>query len=113
MDAKEYCSQYKASKRYSCDAMLLGSLIKSASAAGFWPPPSAPYIGHSFQSVASAIETLSLVSLCDDGYHPDGHGVKANLRHEIVKWRARLQGLRLLDFKEKRGAISGFRNWGV
>ena len=49
----------------TCDALVLGTLLRGASQAGLWPVPSPPYTKASFNNVATAINGLAIESLCD------------------------------------------------
>ena len=49
----------------TCDALMLGTLLRSASQAGLWPVPLPPYTKTSFDNMATAINGLAIESLCD------------------------------------------------
>ncbi|KAK2624999.1 hypothetical protein QTJ16_005368 [Diplocarpon rosae] len=55
-------------KRYACDGLILGTLLKSASSAGLWPLPEAPFLGRSIRNTAEQIRSLSIMALCDSTF---------------------------------------------
>lgn len=52
-------------KRYSCEGMILGTLLKGLSDHRMWPPPASPYGSFSFKSIAMIVRSLKITSLCD------------------------------------------------
>ncbi|CZR60552.1 uncharacterized protein PAC_10448 [Phialocephala subalpina] len=52
-------------KRYSCEGMILGTLLKGLSDKMLWPPPAHPYPYHSFKGIAMSIRSIKITSLCD------------------------------------------------
>lgn len=93
----------------SCDAMVLGSLLKESSKAGIWPPPVPPYAGVDFDSLIHLVQTLEVTAVCDEvsrvlinGSWPDpGHGLQALFEEKIEVLEERLSGLSLDDFVKK------------
>ncbi len=66
-EAKIQCDRSRmVGLRPACDAMMLGSLIKSATALGLYPAPPAPYSQRSFDEIASLLDQLAPEALCDD-----------------------------------------------
>lgn len=49
---------------HSCDAMVLGSLLKELAAAGLYPIPASPYRGIAFSTLSKSLKSMKLVSLC-------------------------------------------------
>lgn len=51
--------------RPACNAMVLGSPIKSATALGLYPEPHTPYLQISFDEMMSLLDQFALEVLCD------------------------------------------------
>lgn len=89
--------------RFTCDAVLLGSLLESSSKLGVWPPPEAPYLDVTFKNLMVDINQINLVSFCTKmGYtnqSSNSHGMKTEISSCLGKIRNRLSGLNLKDFE--------------
>ena len=100
--------------RSACDAMLLGSLLRSATIQGVWPVPAPPYDNTSFSELADKIENLDVNALCDriskvkiNGEFPQAaHGLKALITQRITALEETLSGLDIDEFKEKKRAMA-------
>jgi hypothetical protein len=93
----------------SCDAILLGALLKSAATKKIYPVPEAPYGKMSFNKLAKKIKSLHVEALCDkidqwedDIEHGPGHGLLSDIQHKIASLEDRLSGLDIDTFKEKK-----------
>ncbi|KAL2071714.1 hypothetical protein VTL71DRAFT_12949 [Oculimacula yallundae] len=92
----------------ACDALLLGSLLKSVSSLGLYPAPEAPYDGVSFDEVEALLSDLSVQALCDrirpymegNEFIP-AHGLKDVIQERIAGISERLAGLDLKEFKSQ------------
>ncbi|KAH9218768.1 hypothetical protein DL95DRAFT_359922 [Leptodontidium sp. 2 PMI_412] len=95
-------SSRNESHRYTCNNVLLGSLLESSTNLGLWPPADAPYRDLNFKFVAHEIMQIKVVSFCSKmGFtnQPTGsHGVKAEIGAAIGKLKTRFSGLHLKDF---------------
>lgn len=103
---KQAIQQYQGSWLicgYACDAMVLGSLIKSLSTAGIWPIPEPPYEGVTFSQLVDSIEGLEIVSLCDktnpDGSHlaARGHRLNNSFLEQLYRIEGKITGLEYQD----------------
>jgi hypothetical protein len=100
--------------RSACDAMLLGSLLRSATIQGVWPAPAPPYDNTSFGELADKIENLDVNGLCDkiskvriNGKFPQAaHGLKELITQRITALEETLSGLDIDEFKEKKKAMA-------
>lgn len=93
------------SHRYTCNSVLLGSLLEGSANLGLWPPPDAPYRDLNFKFVVHEIMQIRVVSFCSKMGHthvPTGatgsHGVKSEIGSALAKVRTRFSGLNLKDF---------------
>ncbi|KAH6674274.1 hypothetical protein B0J14DRAFT_617053 [Halenospora varia] len=91
--------------RQECEALLLGTLLRSASKSKLWPIMESPYPGLSFKEVAYGIGALYIKSFCSQerGVYSatadDSHGIKTTLKAELKEIEMHLRGLRLKDFE--------------
>ncbi|KUJ15817.1 uncharacterized protein LY89DRAFT_96981 [Mollisia scopiformis] len=89
--------------RFTCDAVLLGSLLESSSKLGIWPPPEAPYFEVTFKNLMADINQINLTSFCTKmGYtnqSSNSHGMKTEINAALGKVRNRLSGLNMRDFE--------------
>ncbi|KAJ5041272.1 uncharacterized protein L3040_005820 [Drepanopeziza brunnea f. sp. 'multigermtubi'] len=100
---KPRCTSSRSeSHRYTCNNILLGSLLESSTSLGLWPPADAPYKDLNFTFLAREVMQIKVVSFCSKmGYtnHPTGsHGVKAEIGSALVKLKTRFSGLHLKDY---------------
>ncbi len=102
LSAPRCTSSRNESHRYTCNNVLLGSLLEGSAKLGLWPPPDPPYRDLNFKFVAHEVMQINVVSFCSKmGYtnQPTGsHGVKAEIGSALVKLRTRFSGLNLKDF---------------
>ena len=98
-------------KNTACDGLILGSLLKSASANGLWPPPSYPYTGHTFSGIITRARLLEITALCEEPFSQyssgngnivPSHGVKQSICAQMDALEANINGLDLKAFKEPR-----------
>jgi len=99
--------------RFTCDAVLLGSLLESSSKLGVWPPPEAPYYEITFKNLVIDINSINLMSFCTQmGFanrSSSSHGMKTEINSALGKVRNRLCGLNMKDFERvKEGSGDGF-----
>jgi hypothetical protein len=95
-------SKRPESHRYTCNNVLMSSLLESSTTLGLWPPPDSPYYELTFKSVAHSINQIQIVSFCSHmGYtnqSSTSHGVKAEIGSALEKVKTRLSGLNLREF---------------
>jgi hypothetical protein len=98
----------------ACDAIVLGSLIKTLAANGLWPIPEPPYKDITITDVLLKIFKLTIVSLCDESgstvgkklippafHSAKGHGLRHLLEDEACAIYSNLTGLDLKTFKRQ------------
>jgi hypothetical protein len=88
-------------KKYSCDGMMLGTLLKSASGLELWPPPLPPYNGITVKNIMERVRSLKLIALCDT-WNPalrPAHGYPAWVKDRADVLDSRVVGLELEDFR--------------
>ncbi|KAI9048631.1 hypothetical protein LZ554_007463 [Drepanopeziza brunnea f. sp. 'monogermtubi'] len=92
-------TRFRGGYSSACDGTMLGTLLKSASAAGLYPPPQPPYKDLNFLDVVVQITNLNIVSLCDmndDVPWPyDAHGQFAYIQEHTNHITEQLDGLDL------------------
>ncbi|KAK0108250.1 hypothetical protein ONS95_003068 [Cadophora gregata] len=102
LSAPRCTSSRNESHRYTCNNVLLGSLLESSTSLGLWPPADLPYRDLNFKFVAHEVMQIKVVSFCSKmGFtnQPSGsHGVKAEIGAAIGKVKTRFSGLHLKDF---------------
>ena len=94
-------------KGKTCDALVLGTLLKSATTASFWPAPSPPYTKVSFHSLYAALHRLQVESLCDSeaaysvfGSSAPGHGMRRLFETKSTQFvLVHLSGLSIHKYK--------------
>ena len=62
---ERYCQEHDHEDSFACDAMMLGSLLKSCSDLGLWPPPRAPFSGRSLTKTQEDLQSITLKGLCE------------------------------------------------
>jgi hypothetical protein len=95
--------------RMSCDPLLLGSLLKSATVLEILPVLKAPYEDISFDELPAKLYSLNVNAICDKierlrigGQYPrSAHGLKDMIQERIEALEERLSGLDLPDFEAK------------
>jgi hypothetical protein len=87
---------------FDCDAVVLGSLLKSSVAIGIWPRPTAPYHGIAFKNLASRVQEMQVLDDCKGqrNYYSSGfdHRVKTAIKESIKSLEDRFRGLKLDSF---------------
>ena len=93
----------------SCDAILLGSLLKSSVTRKIYPVPAAPYERMSFNKLSKRMKILRVEALCDkinqwdtDEDRGPGHGLQRAIQQKIASIEERLCGLDIDAFKDKK-----------
>ena len=61
---KLLCPHHNENQRFSCDALVLGALLKGCISIRIWPKPTAPYPGLIFKNLVSQIRGLKLPDMC-------------------------------------------------
>jgi hypothetical protein len=90
--------------RQACDAMSLGSLIKSAISVNMWPIPQDPYHGLTVLNVTKSARCLKITSLCDTvgKIAPEedrgAHGYNKSIKRSIGNREDEARGFDLEDF---------------
>jgi hypothetical protein len=112
MDGKAICDGGQDEEsRYGCDAMVLGSLMKSSRKIGIWPKPEVPFSGRKFKELASAIRNIKVLDICNKtrarrlhSLSPSSncHGLEHSIEASMRSIEAGLDGLELSDYAEKR-----------
>ncbi|KAH7363900.1 hypothetical protein BKA65DRAFT_446423 [Rhexocercosporidium sp. MPI-PUGE-AT-0058] len=93
----------KQGNAFSCDANLLGSLMKASAIIGIWPRPEDPYPGISAKMLASQIREMDVLDDCiriGRGHYRSGsnHGIRALIEASIDSLEVRVPGLPLKSF---------------
>jgi hypothetical protein len=97
--------------RYACDAMVLGSLMKSSRKIGVWPKPEAPFAGRKFKDLARAIRSIRILDVCNKtrsrrltslSLSSNCHGLEDSIEASMKSLEAGLDGLELSDHMKKR-----------
>ncbi|KAE8453983.1 hypothetical protein EG329_007759 [Mollisiaceae sp. DMI_Dod_QoI] len=95
--------------RPSCDALLLGSLTRSASALGIYPVPDSPYGTTCFDKLAIDMMNLNAEALCDSimpwsnsDPHKYGHGFHDAVKLKLDDLEKRLSGLDMGEYKKSK-----------
>lgn len=91
-------------EQFSCDAIVLGSLLKGSAATGIWPRPTIPYHDITFKSLASQIREMQVLDTCKhrDRYYKFSHGVKDAIEASIRSLEDEFCGLKLDSFLPER-----------
>jgi hypothetical protein len=96
--------------RYACDAMVLGSLMKSSRKIGIWPKPEAPFSGRKFKDLARSIRSIRILDVCNKsssrrwnslGPSSNCHGLEDSIEASMKSIEAALDGLELSDYAKK------------
>lgn len=80
---------------FVCDAILLGSLVKSAAAIGISPRPKRPYPGITFKGLAKQIQEMQILDCCRSrgGFSSSyNHGIKDHGVRELIEATMRSLG---------------------
>ena len=96
---------------YACDAMVLGSLLKSSRKIGIWPKPEAPFSGRKFKDLARAIRSIKILDVCKKtssrrlhmlGPSSNCHGLEDSIAASMKSIEAGMDGLELSDYPKER-----------
>jgi hypothetical protein len=92
-------------KGFSCDAYLLGSLLKASAIIGIWPRPEVPYPGIKIKTLADQMREMQVFDDCEiphrvRGFYdsPRGHGIKDSIEASIRSLEECIPGLHLVSF---------------
>ena len=100
-------------QEFSCDANLLGSLLKASAIIGIWPRPEDPYPGIKSKTLADQIRGMRVLDDCEmsrreRGYYVStrNHGIKDSIEASMRPLEERILGLHLVSFLPKTGKRS-------
>lgn len=96
---------------FSCDANLLGSLLKSSAIIGIWPRPEDPYPGINLKTLADQIRGMKVLDDCERpgrGHYSSGgsHRIKGLIEASMKYLEDRMLGLHLTSFLPEGGKQS-------
>ncbi|TVY86226.1 hypothetical protein LAWI1_G007987, partial [Lachnellula willkommii] len=108
MDGKVNCTHDGESLRYSCDAMVLGSLMKGARTIGIWPKPTAPFPGKILRKLLEEIRSIKVLDVCSQQVDASGirypasncHGIEDSIKATMKIIEDGLDDLELDDYKK-------------
>ncbi|KAI9046871.1 hypothetical protein LZ554_008949 [Drepanopeziza brunnea f. sp. 'monogermtubi'] len=111
MDGTDHCdAAIDDDLRYACDAMVLGSLLKSSRKIGIWPKPEAPFPGRRWRDLAKKLRGIKVLDVCNktssrrwNSHGPSGnaHGIEDEIEGVLKDVEKGLEGLNLKDFAGK------------
>ena len=96
---------------YACDAMVLGSLLKSSRKIGIWPKPEAPFSGRKFKDLARTIRSIKVLDVCKKsssrrlhmlGPSSNSHGLEDSIEAAMKSIEASMDGLELSEYPKRR-----------
>jgi hypothetical protein len=100
-------------QEFSCDANLLGSLLKASAIIGIWPQPEDPYPGIISKTLADQIRGMRVLDDCEvssrgRGYYGSScsHGIKDSIEASMRSLEDRILGLHLMSSLPKTGKRS-------
>jgi hypothetical protein len=76
-------------KQATCDAIVLGTLLKGASSIGIWPPPNSTYTNLSWRDTSMKIRNMKITALCEewvDRQYRNAKYANMELRH-LSRWK--------------------------
>ncbi len=91
-------------KQFACDAIVLGSLLKSSIDIGIWPRPEVPYCGMTFKNLASQVRGMRVLDQCRQdeqhwGYSSgNNHRVEEAMKASMNSLEGQFRGLELGSF---------------
>lgn len=97
--------------RYACDAMVLGSLMKSSRKIGIWPKPESPFSGRKFKDLARTIRGIKILDVCNKSRSrrltslslpSNCHSLEDSIKTSMQSLEAGLDGLKLSDYARNR-----------
>lgn len=87
---------------FTCDANLLGSLLKGSLMIGVWPRPKRPYLGINLKTLAAQIKGMQVFDKCEGGGRSFGfscnHGIKDSIEASVRSLEDGILGLQLKSF---------------
>jgi hypothetical protein len=93
-------------KQFACDAIFLGSLLKSSIDIGIWPRPEVPYYGMTFKNLASKVREMRVLDKCNQDQRQrsyynfnQGYGVKEDIDALINSLETHFSGHKLDSFR--------------
>lgn len=98
-------------QEFSCDATLLGSLLKASAIIGIWPRPEDPYLGIKLKTLANQIRGMRVLDeyeMSRKGFYDlnCSHGIKDSIEASIRSLEDRILGLHLMPFLPETGKRS-------
>lgn len=111
MDGKVNCSHDSdESRRYACDAMVLGSLIKGARTLGIWPKPTAPFSGKRLAKILEEIRSIKVLDVCTgqtksfsaSSQASNCHGIEDSIKSTMKIIEDGLEDLELGDYRKNK-----------
>ncbi|KAH9203305.1 hypothetical protein DL95DRAFT_504873 [Leptodontidium sp. 2 PMI_412] len=87
---------------FSCDAKILGSLLKASAIIRIWPRPEDPYPGINAKTLAGQIRGMQVIDDCS-GYYGSGHEIKVLIEASMKSLEDGIPVLRLTSFLPKAG----------
>lgn len=89
--------------QFACDAIVLGSILKSSIDIGIWPRPEVPYCGMTFKNLASQVRGMTVLDQCMQDeqhwcYSGNNHRVKEAMKASMKSLEGRFRGLDLVPF---------------
>jgi hypothetical protein len=100
-------------QEFSCDANLLGSLLKASAIIEIWPRPEDPYPGIKSKTLADQIRGMRVLDDCEmrnrgGGYYGSthSHGIKDSIEASMRSLEDRILGLHLMSFLPQTGKRS-------
>ena len=109
---EELCDHSEVKKRETCNSMVLGSLLRSATAKHIYPVPQPPYGTISFDSLSKIISTLDIASLCQNREYyvltrrpsEKSDGILDSFRAKSSNLKRGMRGLDIEDFRGTKKA---------
>lgn len=112
MDGKTICDgSVDDDSRYACDAMVLGSLMKSSRKMGIWPKPETPFTGRNFKDLAHSIRGIRILDVCQKSrsrrltsLNPTSncHKLEDSIETSMESIESGLDGLEIADYPKKK-----------
>jgi len=97
---------------FSCDARLLGSLLKSSAIIGILPRPEDPYPGIKSKTLADQIRGMQVLDGCNTSSRggvwdsSPSHGIKDSIEASMRSLGDHIPGLQLVSFLPQTGKRS-------
>jgi hypothetical protein len=87
---------------FTCDAMMLGSLLKGCAQIGIWPELKAPYTGQTFKDLKANIQKFKLIDLGNYNKYHVGHDYSDVIQASLESVEDEYGGLDLWEVKQRR-----------